>query len=68
MVKSMSCGISGVIGEIAEEFVVLVKGCDNFSLAKCTVRLSTNYGIIACYEDIYGRYCIHKRKNVHFHP
>ena len=23
---------------------------------------------IACYEDIYGRYCTQKSKNDHFHP
>ena len=24
--------------------------------------------IIACCEDIYGRYCIEKKNNDHFHP
>ena len=55
------------MGVVAVEFVYSSKRYDDFTVAKCTVGVSTSfYSIFDCCEDIYGHYCIQKRNNYHF--
>ena len=55
--------------EIAVDFVYSLK-TNNDLMVTQNVWLNCDkiYVIIACCEDIYGRFCIKKRNNDHFHP
>ena len=55
--------------EIAVDFVYSLK-TNNDLMVTQNVWLNCDkiYVIIACCEDIYGRFCIKKSNNDHFHP